>query len=317
MSPGRNPFRRLWSAWLSRRLPPNRRQTLSHRSVFIRPTALGLGYLMLCAVLFIFGTNYQNNLILALCFLLVSLFNTTLLLAFRNLAGLTLAAGPGHSRHAGEAVPFDLTLTADRVLYHLELRFPGGPARYVRKVQPLARTVQVQFPSERRGWLRPGRLVVSSAFPLGLCRVWSNLDLDQKALVWPAPAPGTQPRQALAPDPAMKSDQHRPGVDDFHGLSRWQPGQSLARVAWKQAARGGEWQAKAFVTPQGLPSALTLDPSLPLETALSQLTFQARHLFHRQQPYRLVLGQTQYGPDHAQSHLERCLDALACYPEAP
>ncbi len=306
-----------WRHWLSRRLPPARRQHLSHRSVFILPTALGVGYLVLCGVLFIFGTNYQNNLILGLCFLLVSLFNTSLLLAFRNLSGLTLSAGEGHARHAGESVPFDVTLSGSRPHYHLELRFAGGAARYVPTVGHRPRTVQVAHPPAPRGRLTPGRLVIASAFPLGLCRAWSKLDLDQQALVWPAPESGPLPSPLARSDPGHQSERHRAGVDDFHGLTPWQRGQSLARVAWKQVARGGEWQAKAFVTPEGVPAELVLDPSLPLETGLSRLTHHMALLHRHQQPYALQLAGNRYGPDLSDAHRRRCLDALACYPERP
>lgn len=306
-----------WQQWLARRMPPARRQKLTHRSVFILPTALGIGYLVLCAVLFIFGTNYQNNLILGLCFLLVSLFNTCLLLAFRNLSGLSLSAGEGHARYAGESVPFDVTLSGSRPHYHLELRFTGGSARYVATVGHRPRTVQVPHPPATRGRLTPGRLVIASAFPLGLCRAWSKLDLDQQALVWPAPEVGPLPTPLPLSEQGHQSERHHAGVDDFHGLTPWQRGQSLARVAWKQVARGGEWQAKAFVTPEGVPAELTLDPSLPLETALSRLTHQMNELHRHQQPYALQLASHYYGPDLSEAHRQRCLEALALYPERP
>ncbi|MBY6017078.1 DUF58 domain-containing protein [Halomonas denitrificans] len=305
-----------WRRWLARRLPAARRQDLTHRSVFILPTALGIGYMVLCGVLFIFGTNYQNNLILALCFLLISLFNTSLLLSFRNLAGLTVAGGEGHSRHAGDALPFDITLSSERAHYHLELRFPGGVNRYVSKVGPRAVTVQALHPPHRRGRLRPDRLVIASAYPLGLCRAWSRLDLDQSALVWPEPQAGGQLPVPRAREGDHQNRRHRAGVDDFHGLAPWQRGHSLARVAWKQAARSGEWQTKTFITPEGVPTELALDPALPLETGLSRLTHQLEQLHHRHQPYALCLGAQRYGPDSSEAHRRRCLNALACYPES-
>ncbi|MBY6188619.1 DUF58 domain-containing protein [Marinobacter hydrocarbonoclasticus] len=308
---------RWWQNWLRRRLPAASRQRLTHRSVFILPTPLGLGFLVLCGVLFVFGTNYQNNLILGLCFLLVSLFNTALLLAFRNLSGLTLSAGDGHSRHAGEPVPFAVTLSGKRPHFHLELRFQSGNGRYVPQVDHRARTVQVEHPPARRGPLRPGRLVISSAFPLGLCRAWSRLDLDQQALIWPERLSGSKQQRVPVADPGHQSDRHRSGIDDFHGLAPWQRGQSLARIAWKQVARGGEWQAKAFVTPEGLPAELTLNPSVPLETALSQLAHQIHELHRHQQPYGLLLDGERYGPDLSDAHRIRCLNALACYPGRP
>ena len=60
--------------WLDKRIPAANEFQLSHRSIFIFPAKFGALFLALCALLFLLGTNYQNNLMLLLCYFLVALF---------------------------------------------------------------------------------------------------------------------------------------------------------------------------------------------------------------------------------------------------
>ena len=60
--------------WLNKRIPAATRFSLNHKNIFIFPSRFGGLYLFLCLGLFILGTNYQNNLMILLCYFLVSLF---------------------------------------------------------------------------------------------------------------------------------------------------------------------------------------------------------------------------------------------------
>ena len=90
-----------WQRWLDRRLPRARQVRLDQRRIFILPTGYGVLYLIVAVLLFFGGVNYENNLILALCFLMVSLFVVAILHTFRNLSGLMLRAGGGRSGFVG------------------------------------------------------------------------------------------------------------------------------------------------------------------------------------------------------------------------
>lgn len=64
------------------------------------PTAWDTNYLLLGA-LFVLGTNYQNNLVLALAYLLLSLFITTLIYCHQNMVGITLSSLPTPAHYVG------------------------------------------------------------------------------------------------------------------------------------------------------------------------------------------------------------------------
>ena len=75
----REAWRERWFAWVMRRIPPARELTLSQKNVFIMPSGGGFAFLLLLLALLIAGINYENNLVLALCFLLGGMFIVTIL----------------------------------------------------------------------------------------------------------------------------------------------------------------------------------------------------------------------------------------------
>ena len=65
--------RGLYERWLTRRLPAARQIVLNQKRIFIFPTGYGFFYLLVAGLLFIGGINYENNLILALSFLMAKI----------------------------------------------------------------------------------------------------------------------------------------------------------------------------------------------------------------------------------------------------
>ena len=90
-------LKQAWQRWLDRRLPRARQVQLDQRRIFIFPTGYGFLYLLVSVLLFFGGINYENNLILGLCFLMIGLFVVAILHTYRNLSGLILRAGGGRS----------------------------------------------------------------------------------------------------------------------------------------------------------------------------------------------------------------------------
>ena len=116
-------FRRRLSQWLDKRLPGASKITLTHKSIFILPTGFGLLWIGLVLLLYLFGTNYQNNLVIGLSILLLSLFNTCILYSYRNLAGLHLSALPVPQAYCGETLSFPLALSSTHQTHEVSLNF--------------------------------------------------------------------------------------------------------------------------------------------------------------------------------------------------
>lgn len=313
---------RIWQQWLERRLPPNSEITLSHRSIFILPSGFGLIWLSLVLLLFIFGTNYQNNLVIGLSILLLSLFNTCILYSYNNLAGLHLRADIPPEVYAGQTLTFPIQLKSHHNRYHIHLKYPNNHSYTLMLVGIDEVQALVPFEHGKRGIVRPGRLTIESCYPLGLCRTWSYVDLAITHIVYPKPI--ETPLQLLArlehtEPPSTFTGQHVAGIDEFKGLKPHVLGESLKQVAWKQWAQGRGMLSKEFEQPQGKPLWLILRPEpKSLERQLSQLSWQVNKLSQGEQHFGLWLHIPSgkdiiLPPAVGNRHRMACLKALALY----
>lgn len=315
----------IWQRWLARRLPPSPEITLSHRSIFILPSGFGLIWLALVLLLYLFGTNYQNNLVIGLSILLLSLFNTGILYSYKNLAGLHLRAVTPPEVYAGETITFPVLLSSNHMSHNVNLSYPRNLSFIIKQVGADEVQALVPFEHGKRGKLNPGRLKIESFYPLGLCRAWSHIDLDTQHLVYAAPieapvhleATDNQPEEIL-PEFAGK---HVAGIDEFKGLKPYVLGESLKQVAWKQWAQGRGLLTKEFEQPQGEPVWLRLRPDPKrLESQLSQLSWQVNKLSQLEQHFGLLLHTPEgediiLPPAIGNSHRVACQKALALYPQ--
>ncbi|ABS08192.1 MULTISPECIES: DUF58 domain-containing protein [Shewanella] len=315
----------IWQRWLARRLPPSPEITLSHRSIFILPSGFGLVWLGLVLLLYLFGTNYQNNLVIGLSILLLSLFNTCILYSYKNLAGLHLRAMTPPEVYAGETLTFPVLISTHHSGHNIQLNYPHNRTYTVQNIGTDEQQALVPFEYHQRGQVSPGRLKIESFYPLGLCRAWSHVDLAISHLVFAQPieapllleADHTQSEQ----DPLLLAGKHVSGIDEFKGLKPHVLGESLKQVAWKQWAQGRGMLSKEFQQPQGDPVWLRLRPDAKrLETQLSQLSWQINKLTQLEQYFGLHL-QTPMGediliaPSIGHNHRIACHKALALYPK--
>jgi uncharacterized protein (DUF58 family) len=315
----------IWQRWLARRLPPSTEITLSHRSIFILPSGFGLIWLALVLLLYLFGTNYQNNLVIGLSILLLSLFNTCILYSYKNLAGLHLRAITPPEVYAGETITFPVLLSSNHMSHNVNLSYPQNLSFMIKQVGADEVQALVPFEHGKRGRLNPGRLKIESFYPLGLCRAWSHIDLDTQHLVYAAPIEAPLHLEAtddcLEEMPPKFAGKHLAGIDEFKGLKPYVLGESLKQVAWKQWAQGRGLLTKEFEQPQGDPVWLRLRPDPKrLESQLSQLSWQVNKLSQLEQYFGLLLHTLEgediiLAPAIGNSHRVACQKALALYPQ--
>ncbi|QSX35319.1 DUF58 domain-containing protein [Shewanella avicenniae] len=309
-------MQRWFSAWLKKRIPAANQQTLSHHSIFILPSGFGLVWVVLIVLLFLFGTNYQNNLVIGMALLLASVFVSTILHSYRNLAGLTLLSTGSTHTYAGQELSIPVKLYATKSLYQLQLSYPHNPELKVDEVSTEPQPRVLAFKTLRRGRVIPGRLMIESRYPLGLCRVWSWLDLNTEHLAFPKPIAGHLGFTSQEGDIGDGGVAPK-GVDEYAGLRSYIPGESLKQVAWKQWAQERGMLSKEFTTPEGDPVWLQLPKQIDnaqLEHWLSVLCYQIDELAKNPNQYwGLQLGHIKISPATGQAHRIACLSALACY----
>ncbi len=302
--------------WVERRAPRSESVTLRHKSIYVLPTAQGWGFLLVVALLWLLGTNYENNLVLGSAFLLLSLMIVSVIHAFRNLSGLTLSAVKSHPAFAGEYVEFDLLLAAAPGSPHESLSLAWDPSLTVTAdVPPGGETVvTLSHRAWRRGWLQPRRLKLQSVYPLGFIRAWSWVQLETRALIYPAPRPTDKP-------PLVHASAHRgeelsqENREEFQGFETYRPGAPLAHVAWKLYAREQGLHLKDYRGYQS--EQVWLDwqalPGLDTESRLSRLCYWALEYGKTSAEYGLRLPDSTLGLGRGPIHQGRVLRALALY----
>lgn len=303
--------------WINRRAPASRSVTLDHSKLFILPTRAGLAFLLVIALLWLLGTNYENNLVFALAFLLVSLFAVLPVHTFANLSGVQVQLLNTSPAFAGDFAEAQILMSrrGKRQREGLEIFWPGQRRERLDLVEAEEGEVRIALPVIRRGRVQAPRLRIESRFPLGLFRCWSRIDLDIEFLVYPQPK-SAGPLPIGAAEGEGDSEQKRRGGDDFAGLKNYQPGHSLRHVAWKQYAGGRDLHSKDYES--GIDPRLWLDWDLlggrDVETRLSNLCHWTLQAEREQVAYGLRLPGNEIAPGLGREHQQRVLTALAVFP---
>ena len=311
-----NTLRNKFWQWVARRAPKPSAVTLQHKSIYVFPGRQGLLFIFVLGLMWLLGTNYENNLILAAAFLLMSMMIVSVVHAFRNLAGLRFTAIGSQPVFAGDYVRFDVLLEAAPRTDHenIQLSLDENVSIAVDVPKAGEQRLNLSAKTHRRGWFEPGRLSVKSHYPLGLIRAWSWIQLDAKALVYPAPLASAAP--PMKPANSQQGDYlSRENSEDFQGFQRYQAGAPLAHVAWKQFARGAGLHLKDYVGYQNQQVWLDWDglPGLDTETRLSQLCYWALELAKTRTEFGLRLPDTTIELGVGSTHQDRVLRALALF----
>jgi uncharacterized protein (DUF58 family) len=317
------PFHR----WLDKRIPAADNFVLNHKTIFIFPAKFGWLYLALCTLLFLLGTNYQNNLMLLLCYFLLALFLVSMMASYSNFAKLTINIGKIHQVYANDSVQIPLWLNAEQntslvnnpMHGFIQAQFMGLPDSIDVDCDQLTNPVGLPLSCKKRGWQTLPRLTLSSLYPLGLFRCWTHLAFQSRVLVYPLPLVNSlspQHRQSAGQDAQHAQNQsHDPSIQhDFSHLKAYQTGESLRHVAWKQVAKGRGMVSKQFTGQQQQVTWLELDTNVELELAISRLCFQVLELSRFNNVFGLTLGAFVIEPGSGESHRLSCLQALATYP---
>jgi len=315
--PLRNLFSKRFDAWLARRMPAQLKRTLNNRSIFIFPSQLGFAYLFVMILVFLLGTNYQNNVIILLAYLLASLFITTMMASYYNFSGLSVSAKPQVKGHTHQFLSIPLVIETNKPKYGISLGFPDQPSTRVAEIKK-SQDVVIQYYADKRGVYPLGRVKISSEYVLGLFTTWTWCDFGIESIVYPE-AKALKERTINMSGAGIEDSQHSDnfieGIDDFNELNTYKQGESLSRIAWKQLARGQGKYTKHYHQAQSSDVWLCLDnmPTNDLELKLSYLCYLVFQYSQKTQPYGLELTGHKIEPNQGIQHFNECLTALAVY----
>lgn len=302
--------------WLSKRIPAGRSVALNHRNIFIFPSKSGFVFLLISVLVWLLGTNYQSNLALLCAYFMFAIFVVGLHHTFSNLSGLTVTGLSSQAVFAGDDCGFDIQLQrAGSGNYEsIILQWPQGRAQLVNLQKDSKLQTRVFCKTTKRGYCYPGRLLIESYYPLGLFRCWTHLDLNVKALVYPAPInAGPLPKDALSlrEGGAVATD----GGEDFIGLKNYQHGHSLKHIAWKQYARGQGMLLKDYCDYRSHQLWLQWEalPGMAREARLARLCYWLLQVSKTEECYGLRLPKVEIQPNSSLQHKLKVLQALALF----
>ena len=294
---------------------------LTQRRIFIIPTRTGLLFAIVLGLMLIGAINYNLSLGHALVFLLAGLGLVTMVHTFRNLVTLRLTPGRVEPVFAGEIARFTMHLENDRQQARRALNLAFGKHQSISiDISANAHaTIVIPFPADTRGILDPGRITLSTCYPLGLFHAWSYPHPRLSCLVYPRPIETPLPPSSAVSHTGQRQGDN--GQEDFTGLRQRQPNDSPRHIAWKAVARDIEHRPlliKQFAG--GAAEELWLDLALTtahndLETKLSVLTGWVIAAERMQTRYGLRLPGREIAPNQGNTHRDVCLEALARYGE--
>lgn len=318
-TPARRSLTNVLSSWLRQRIfskrgPMTLPFTLEYRHVYVLPTSFGWGFAVMLIFMALGGLNFNNNMALMLVFLLATVAQLTTLIAYRNLSGLTIDSIQTEPVFSGETAHFRIYVSNDN--HHQRFAVQAGfeAAQDCKDFNLNASEMfHLKQPALRRGWLELAPFRLETRFPLGFFKAWSWLFPQTQCLVYPSPANQAPP---LPNTGHGHSGQARKGDgDQVHGLRKYQPGDSIQRVAWRASARHDELYSLEMETPREEACELDWDllQGCDVETRLSILTAWVIAADHKQLSYSLTLPDAQIAAGSGSLHRAQCLELLALY----
>ncbi len=289
--------------WLAQRQPAANPVPLQHSYLFVLPTSFGMSLLLLQALLYVLGTNYQNNLILLLAYALLVLWLSCILLVFFQLHGRKLTGPAELHCFAGDLVTVPLTLSGPPAAGMLQTRW-WQPDTSWQSTPTL--TFALDLPTRQRGRYPLPRIALASMHPFGIMRCWAYLQLDTCLWVYPQP-------QLAATDttPASATD----ATGEWIGLQRWTSGNSLRQVNWKRYARDGQLRTHQFADTTATQHLwLALNPQLGhIEAQLSDLTARVLQAQQQNLTFGVRLPNAVFGPARGNYFVTQVLQELALW----
>ena len=276
-------------------------------------------------------------------YLFISFFLTVMLHSFFNLSKLSFRTNATHVGYVNSDISITINIKTDKSHFDLHLTLQGDLCKeisykplHIKQVHKGDTTEFLNVAIHKRGVHKIGRVKVLSEFSYGLFRTWTLLDFNHQLFIYPQPRKITHHQNNAKTDKEHLTDgvQSAQGSDDFNQLSPYIVGESIARIAWKQLAKGQGKLSKQYQESKGQDTWLKLSnmPSESIEMQLSYLCYLVNNYSDKKQVFGLDLStqikhqsstltelhlqenrQLLIEPSSGSEHQKACLTALALY----
>ncbi|MEJ6473770.1 DUF58 domain-containing protein [Pseudoalteromonas piscicida] len=288
---------------------------LSHNNIYILPSKDGGFFIAVALLNFILGINYQNNLILAVSYLMVVMMIAALFLGFFNLNKTNVRYLGVHANFSPYSANIKLKVASNTEIQSLRLLSQyDTSAMHIQTISG-EKVVELKAVNLSRGVYEIGEIKIQSYFPFGLIRTWSYIKPDDQFHIYPTPIPAGDQQHNYG-----QSNNNEQGAinnalsPEFDHLSAYQNGMSLSRVSWKHYAKTEQMLVK-----QNAPESADLDEVIldysalsgGKEERLSKLCTMVLDADKQQAKYALLLQQYRIPFGKGDAHKLSCLEALS------
>lgn len=287
---------------------------LQHKTIYVLPSKLGGQFLIIALLNFVMGINYQNNLILAMAYLMVVVMVFAILTGYKNVRGLLVKYLSVKEDYAPKAPVARFELQAKSRCELVKLINNNIESEAVSLQSNEKNLVEIALKCSERGAYGFDRVKIISHFPFGLVSVWSYIEPIDTVYVYPKPIPTEKLDTQLHDNDEHDGDnaQIKAGNDDFYQLTSFVQGTALNKVSWKHYAKTQQLLTKEFTSDTSQELALNYNTLTGNnEHRLSQLCFLVNQLTDQQIAFSLTLPNKHITKGLGRSHQETCLKALA------
>lgn len=289
---------------------------LHRRRIYVLPTRFGLMFSAVLVTMLLGALNYNNNPAMLLTCLLAAAAYQSVFQAFRAIDRVELRALRAEACHAGASLHLNLHFhISARARRGLRVQIEGFESVFDLAPDADGR-VRMELPAPQRGWRRFGRIRIWSEYPFGLFHVWSWLNPEFAALVYPRLEANAPPLPLSGSDAELHAE--RRSGDELAMLRGYHPTDALRTIAWKASARHDTLLVKEFEQRRGHDTLLDFSElrGLDREARIARLARWVCMAESAQVRYALQLPDERLGPGLGPEHRHACLRALALLPGA-
>lgn len=298
--------------WIKKKTrPAGNSYATKRQNIYILPSKSGWLYIITLLAILSGAINYNNSLAYLLCFFLASLGFIAMLQTHQNISNIIIRAGHSPSVFCGSAANFVFQIQSQTQRCHIALETTVNNNIFSIKARESSRFIITEN-SVQRGKQCASRFKLYTEYPLGLYHAWTQVQIDNTAIIYPKPIIEETPQQDFFDGEGNQNQLN--GEDEFSGIRDYKNGDKLRSMAWKTIAKTNKLYTKEFHSEAGDLQIFDYDKLSninSIETRLSILCGLILKASQMNRDYGLKLPGKTIPPGSGEQHKHQCLTALA------
>ncbi len=303
--------------WFYRRFNKKTRSIkLGFNNLYIFPNLFGLYWILTTIVLYILGTNLENNFTIFICYLMITVLLISLFLTHFNIHGLELISKNQKVNFANSTINYEIIINSDKYRNNIKLKFLNkeNKAIFINKIEDkLIKSLTID--GKQRGIYKPDIIYGESSSPISLCTCWFYWRPLDNLIVAPQKKKAKIHKEINQIRTDINSTKNEEIIgDELKDIQIYRKGEKKSLIYWKSLARSRMLLSKNFNNENNKNNWLILEENLPIENALEHLCFEIYNQYKNNNIYGILLSKNKFiKPDKGEKHFFNCLKMLADY----